>query len=84
MFALRHQSRGIDARFIYVERPTEAQIAAVRAEYGPGWIVVVPVAVLGPDDVPDVAAHAPGPRDSIASIGEVSVSGTGTVTNRSG
>lgn len=96
VYMVRHQAGGILTSHVFESKPTEAQIAPLRAEcerlHGKAhaktgevyWMNVVEVPLLG-NEVPSFPAPAPasGSKKNAAARPEFAVSGTGTVVNPS-
>jgi hypothetical protein len=95
IYLARHQAHGVVHEFPFSQAPTESQMAKVwsfcfgihgashpKTPSEPYWITVVEREVLGPEDSP--VFEAPGLKSvsSVAVVGELSVSGVGTVTPR--
>lgn len=93
IYLARHQAHGVVHEFPFSDPPTEAQLAKVwtfcfgihgashpKTPSEPYWLNVAEIAVLGPSDVPEF--ETPGLKSvaSTALVGELSVSGAGTVT----
>lgn len=91
IFFLRHQAGGVIHEYPFAESPTPGQrepietLMALRhgttAQDGSTlWMIVVPVQVIEPGEVPEVKLPGIG-KENVAGVGEVSVHAVGTVTN---
>jgi hypothetical protein len=90
VYAIRHQSAGIITSTLYVEPPSDEEIARVASRHGYGWARVVPLALHVPDhahalcdyldEVPTEPATPPAP----AGFPRVQFRATGTITPPTG
>lgn len=84
VWLLRHQMEGVIWHRVFAQRPTEEEIAAVKAELDKRhsrdcWIQRVPVEMSGDSGVME-AWDPPKPASAGAALMVASVSGSGEVT----
>lgn len=58
VYAIRHQFAGVITERLYIQPPTDEQLAAARARFGPaGWARSVPLALELPDGAHQLADY---------------------------
>lgn len=88
VFMYRHQRAGIVTSHVFLERPSEEQIAPIKAEmerlHGrEGWGMIHEADLMGLGDVPVFPEREnSATRDNAAVSSTPQISGTGTVTAR--
>lgn len=86
-YLYRHQHAGIVTSHVFTERPSDEQLAPLKAEaerlHGrDGWSAIHEIDVVGPGELPFVppAPGSAGDGDG-ATVPPFSVDGTGTITS---